>query len=594
MLRLVMVLGVLAATARSQAAVASDAEVAAWFTKAQVAKANGNLSLAEANYRLVIRARPELAEARSNLGVVHFLQGRCSDALSQFQQALRMKPELDVPLLFSGFCYEENHQYGNAVTILERALAKHPAQSEAFLYLGLSYSGLGREDRANEWFERFVATNPKDAHGLYQLGGSYLRLASDHAERSYADRFIFASAQAEIGELLSRSGAVLRTRYEEAISLRPSYPVLHWRLARLLVRQGDAPHAQAALAQELTLQPEFVPALMMIAELQRDSGEETRERETLARIGSIAQSIPRDDRGLADLVQAQPDRGTLLLNTILEMSAPPMKSAAEVWNWLPAAKLDWTLKTIWRRVKSHPRQDWPLEVYARARMAREETKLLRDQLDSLCKQDSVWGMPNYLLAKVYQKLALDTYTRMAEVDSRGYWTLLLKAESQEYVHLDSDAENTYRDASRARPGAVGIHYRIGRLLLKKHQTTDAIAEFEQELATDPHNSSASTALGEAYVEDRQLGKAIPLLLRAIDEDPKTSSAYLVLARAYLMQEKPRAAATMFERALKLAPENVNAHYQLAQTYQDLGRQEEAEREFATVKKLRAQDRAAHQ
>src|ERR1035437_10178936 len=134
MLRLVMVLGVLAATARSQAAVASDAEVAAWFTKAQVAKANGNLSLAEANYRLVIRARPELAEARSNLGVVHFLQGRCSDALSQFQQALRMKPELDVPLLFSGFCYEENHQYGNAVTILERALAKHPAQSEAFLY----------------------------------------------------------------------------------------------------------------------------------------------------------------------------------------------------------------------------------------------------------------------------------------------------------------------------------------------------------------------------------------------------------------------------------------------------------------------------
>jgi Tfp pilus assembly protein PilF len=226
-------------------------------------------------------------------------------------------------------------------------------------------------------------------------------------------------------------------------------------------------------------------------------------------------------------------------------------------------------------------------------MAREETGLLRDQLDALCKQDATWGMPHYLLAEIYQKLALDTYTRMVQVDSRGYWTLLLKGETLEYAHRESDAESAYRDASHAQPGAVGIHFRIGQLLLKKHQVADAIAEFEQELAKDPYNNSASEALGEAYVEQRQSEKAIPLLLHAIGEDPKIPSAYLMLARAYLMQDKPLAAATMFERALKLAPKNVNAHYQLAQTYQDLGREEEAEREFATVRKLRAHDRADH-
>jgi Tfp pilus assembly protein PilF len=50
---------------------------------------------------------------------------------------------------------------------------------------------------------------------------------------------------------------------------------------------------------------------------------------------------------------------------------------------------------------------------------------------------------------------------------------------------------------------------------------------------------------------------------------------------------------MFERALKLMPEDVNAHYQLAQTYQELGRAEEADREFAIVKRLRTKYRAPH-
>jgi tetratricopeptide (TPR) repeat protein len=594
MLRPVLIFGVLAATAHAQATTASDDEVVAWFLKARVAKAHGDLSLAEAYYGRVTQARPDLAEARSNLGVVHYLQGRCSDAVSQFQQALRLKPELDVPLLFSGFCYEKMYQYGKAVAILERALGKRPDQSETFLHLGLSYTGLGREERANEWFERFVASNPKDPQGLYQLGGSYLRLASGQVEQSYADRFIFARAQAEIGELLSRSGPTLRARYEEAISLQPSYPALHWRLARLLLRDGDVPHAQAALAQELALQPGFVPALILMADLQHKSGEESGERKTLARVGTLAQSIPQDDQELASLAQAQPDRAVLLLDVILEMSESPMKSVAETGNWLSADKLDRTLETIWKRLQSHPREDWPLEVYARARMTRGETRLLRGQLELLFKQDPAWGMPHYVLAGIYQKLSLDTYTRMAEVDLRSFWTLLLKAETLEYPHPDSDVEEAYRDASRERPGAVGIHLRLGQLLLKKHQAADAIAEFEQELATDLYNNSARASLGEAYVEQRQLEKAIPLLLRAIDEDAKTPSAYLVLARAYLMQERPLAAATMFERALKLAPENVNAHYQLAQTYQELGREGEAAREFATVKRLRAQGRAPRQ
>lgn len=589
----VLIFGMLAVVVRPQEATVSDDQVAVWFTAAQRAKASGDLAQAETDYKKVILARPDLAEARSNLGLVHYVQGRYDDALKQFEQALRLKPGLETPLLFSGICYQKMGKYDKAVTFFQRLLATPHWPSEADLYLALSYSGLGDEERAYEWFDKFVAVNPKDAEALYQLGGSYLRLSSKNVAKVSKDSFLFARTQAELGELLNRPMEALCARYEEAISLRPSYPNLHWRLARLWLSDGNTARAQSALAEELTVEPDHIPTLLMIAELKRRSGEVSGERESLARVDSIAAAIPRSDRDFAALAQARPARAVSFLNVLLEMGEFSKTPTVQVPTWPALADLDQTLETLWKNEKWRVGGDWPLEVYARARMARNEFTLLCDQLTALSRQSADWEMPRYLLAEVYRRLSVNTYARMAEVEPDGYRTLLLKAETLDDAHYYSDAAKTYRAAMSARPDAAGIHYRLGLLLLNERQLSEAISEFEQELVLDPRNTQARVALGEAYVEQYQLEKAVPILHRAIEEDPKAPSAFLSLARAYLMQGDPSAAAPMFERALKLMPEDVNAHYQLAQTYQELGRAEEADREFAIVKRLRTKYRAPH-
>jgi len=560
---------------------ASDEQVAAWFSAAQHDKVAGNLAAAAAGYQKIIHARPDLAEARSNLGVIYYLQGRYQDALVQFSEARRLRPDLEVPLIFSGICHEKMHQYAQAVPVLLEALRARPAQSEIGFYLALSYSGLGQESRANEWFEKFAAQNTSDAEALYQLGASDLRLSSDQFHAAGADRFLFARKQADLGDEQNNAAAIVRARYEQAIALRPDYPNLHWRLARVILRAGDRQAALSALQGELALQPEHVPALLLASELDQDAA---------VGVDSAVAAIPHDDAAFAAGLRQKRAPALAWLNSIVEMQKLQDTATSVTHGWPKLGALDQTLEALWLSIRSRADEDWALDVYVRCRIARGELPQLRVQLESLIKAKPAWLTPRFFLGDVFRRLSLAAYAQMVELDPAGYRTLLIEAETLEAAHNDEEAEKAYRAALSARPDAAGIHYRLCALQLRRRHVQPAIAECRQELAADEYHTGARVALAEAYLEERQPAQALPLLRRALDEEPRRASALLALARAYVMLVQPAQAAAAFEQALKISPDEVSAHYQLAQIYQDLGRDADAEREFAVVRRLRERRR----
>jgi tetratricopeptide (TPR) repeat protein len=583
-------LGMLLTAAQVQERASTDEQVAEWFSAAQRAKAAGNLALAEGEYHKVIRARPDLAEARSNLGIVYYLQGRCDDALVQFRQALRVRPGLEVPLVFSGICHQKMHQYEQAIPLLEQALRARPTQSEIYLYLGLSYSGLGNEARANEWFEKFAGENPSDTEALYQLGGSYLQLSSKELDTAGADPFLFARTQAELGEAQNNPVAAVRARYEQAISLRPDYPNLHWRLARVLLRGEAVQAARSALAGELQVQPEHVPALLLAAEIDRQTEHAERGRELLALDTAVA-AVPRNDNQFAAGLAKARNVTLGWLNSVIEMEEPREASASAIPGWPRMTDLSQTLDSLWKSMPSGVDNDWALDIYTRCRISRGELQLVRGQLESVIQAKPGWLMPRFLLGDVYRRLALGTFARMVELDPKGYQAMLIEAETLDSARRDEEAEKAYRAVLLARPEASGIHYRLCALLLRRRRLPEAIAECQRELASDAFHTQARVALAEAYLEQHQPEQALPLLRRAVEEDSRLASAFLALARAYRMLAQPAPAAAAFERALKIAPDDLGAHYQLAQTFQELGRDSEAEREFGVVRRLRARRRA---
>ena len=99
-------------------------------------------------------------------------------------------------------------------------------------------------------------------------------------------------------------------------------------------------------------------------------------------------------------------------------------------------------------------------------------------------------------------------------------------------------------------------------------------------------------LGNVYLLDGQLEKAVAAFRKAIALDPRIAEPHISLGKAYRKMGKGEEAKLAFERALALAPEQKEAVLGLAETLVETGNLAEAEERFRSfLAKKRATSRA---
>ena len=570
-------------------ATASDEEVGLWFQAAREAHAEGDLPRATAEYEKVLRARPEIAEVYSNLGVVYYLRGRYPDASAQFEDALKRKPDLFVSLLFSGMSQVRMRQYEKAVPRLEQALSQQPDSYEALYYLGVSHARSGRDRRANTYLEKLVELNPEDIEALNELGRNYLQLSTASFKRQdrSAEGYLFFRTLAQLAESQGDTPQKIQRYYERSLEARPSYPSIRWELAQVLLRGNDSKGAAARLSRQVELEPNHVPALLTLAGIHDKLGEGGSWAQLVDQARTIARSIPTTDTGFSELLQSDPALAVSFLNVLLLLESGALEgSASQLIRRQPSVgDLEKTLDAFWGIVQDRARNDWFQEVYFRCRMERGELELARDQLRGLRKRFPDWPMPYYLLGRVYEKLSFVTQRRMVELDPNGYRTHLLSAAVLGAQDRDDEAIEAYRAALQAEPDVPGVHYQLGMALTRTMRLEEAVAEFQKELEVDPYHVLAQVRLGEIYVYRREHEKAIPGLRAALELDSNSAEAHGALGRAYLLARRVDEAAEMLERSVKLDPDDKQTRYQLSIAYRRQGRREEADREFAVFSRL---------
>jgi predicted Zn-dependent protease len=95
-------------------------------------------------------------------------------------------------------------------------------------------------------------------------------------------------------------------------------------------------------------------------------------------------------------------------------------------------------------------------------------------------------------------------------------------------------------------------------------------------------------IGDANIRQAKWDEAVRALQRSLWLNPYFSGPYILLGRAYLKLAQPAAAESMLRRGIDYDPNNRTAHYLLAQVLQQLGRSDEAAREFARAEQLQQQ------
>lgn len=197
----------------------------------------------------------------------------------------------------------------------------------------------------------------------------------------------------------------------------------------------------------------------------------------------------------------------------------------------------------------------------------------------------------YQLSRLHAERSSDLMSTLLRAAPDSAWMHYANAQVQDSLDRFDSAAQEYRHALERDPKMLGVHYKLGRLILRQSRTPEAIEEakreFQQELALGASNSDAEYELGEMDREQSKPQAAITHFGRAIRYHPEFVEARLGMAKALLELGNTSDAVPQLLEAERLEPANRIPHYLLASAYKTLGDSDQAEKEFALYRKLGA-------
>ncbi len=142
-------------------------------------------------------------------------------------------------------------------------------------------------------------------------------------------------------------------------------------------------------------------------------------------------------------------------------------------------------------------------------------------------------------------------------------------------------------AEKLNPDLPRLYYVLGLAHQQLAHHAEAIRAFENELRRVPQDAATLYALASVLEADGNTTAAETHVRAALQLTPNAAEANALLGKILVKQNKPAEAVPPLERAVKQDATDPEKRYLLARAYQQLGRREEAAREFAEVQKLKA-------
>jgi tetratricopeptide (TPR) repeat protein len=303
-----------------------SAELTERFRKAAELQRQGALEQAAAEYRAVLKVKPDYLEVQANLGVVLAQMGRFDEAITAYEAALKLAPNF-LPLKQNmGIAYYRAGRFEKAVPIFEQVLSSAPDSLQARQLLGLSLVELGRDADALPHLQRTLSMAPDDPAVLYSLGLAYLRLGKPEM-RDIVNRLPELANGLAAAYLLKGQALLASFEFERAIpelemarKLNPALPRLDYSLGLGYLKLGRNQEAIQCFERELARTPRDFSTLYYLAYLHEADG-------------NFSAALARLDAGLN--LEPQSTEGNALLGKILFKQGKaaeallPLKKAVE-------------------------------------------------------------------------------------------------------------------------------------------------------------------------------------------------------------------------------------------------------------------------
>lgn len=152
----------------------------------------------------------------------------------------------------------------------------------------------------------------------------------------------------------------------------------------------------------------------------------------------------------------------------------------------------------------------------------------------------------------------------------------------------AEAEAVLGEALKLKADLPGAHYNLALVHEAQGEIESAMVEYEAEVAGHPGAYRASFNLGKLLLERNRTHEALQRFQEATASNPAFGAGYLYLAKALFDIGDLKAAAEAARKGLASDPERKVAplgHYVLADVYSRLGRKRDAAREVAAARRI---------
>lgn len=165
------------------------------------------------------------------------------------------------------------------------------------------------------------------------------------------------------------------------------------------------------------------------------------------------------------------------------------------------------------------------------------------------------------------------------------------------INLGSLSSEPDKEAPKAAPGGAEVaeaqaYNMRGQALARSGKTDEALAAFDQAVATDPHNSDALYNRGLLYQSDKQHQAAIEDFSAANGLTPQRAEPLLGRAISYLALDRVKEAAADLDEAAQADPQNVQIWITRGLAYERLGDKAKAAESYGRAISLRPMDESA--
>ena len=214
-----------------------------------------------------LKAGPESAGMRFNLGMIEWYEGNHADAERQWHLALEDQPDFPEALSELGFAYFQENNYDQAFFYLNRVIALKPQFATPHIYLGHVYDATGDRPHAEAEFRHAIALQPLNGDAHRALGRFYL--AANRLDEAKAE-FLAAldirpdpETWSAMGEIYERQNQteLAAGAWRNVLVFRSFDPRAHRSLGLIYLSRGQIKPAEKEFEACLLMNPHDEEAL---------------------------------------------------------------------------------------------------------------------------------------------------------------------------------------------------------------------------------------------------------------------------------------------------------------------------------------------